>query len=462
MKKVVSIVVVAASLAAASFKTSPITPAATEFLSLYDQECFTGCQKDLVKRGEFASFLANFDETSTTNELRKLAEALNSNEISPIKADLNLAVIIPQKTIGVYARTVSRAILSFAATSGIESKIKLYLTNNENSNSLISAVRNAAQDGFGVILAPLTTQGVAVLDREEFENLKFIIPTISKDIVQVSGTNFIFGGISYAEQLKLLLSYSTTKIATINNNDSVALRMLDNISAFVGHEIYNITLEGQSVRLGGLISGNQNLKQATIFLNTPVHKTSVAAAQLRSYGFEKNRLLSTQINYNPAVVADTQGPDVKNLLIANSLDEPLNEDLVAKANLLGVDLNFERIAYTTALSTDYLFDTFFNGENRSFTQRVNESQMQFNTTIMQPSKYGFKPTTQKPLNAVEIVTFNESFGLNETLPSLSEERSEPLVAPQTQPQPEAKSSSQTQPQPAAKPAASGRSEKRVF
>lgn len=78
------------------------------------------------------------------------------------------------------------------------------------------------------------------------------------------------------------------------------------------------------------------------------------------------------------------------MLIAISFSD-IDENLLANAKLLGVDLKYDRVAYPVMFGMDYIITNFIDKNAHSFfMESVSGSQVQYKTQILQPTKSGFE------------------------------------------------------------------------
>ncbi|GEM_PF-151939 len=386
-------------------KMSKVAPVQDEFVNLSGLTCDTSCLQKLVKSGDLASFVASYDAKKGDKELASLHANLTSRHVVHGMHDVKIAVIVPEKVIKLYAKTISRTLLSYASKRYVDAKFKFYLTGDESRQALSAAVKNAQSDGFKVAIAPLTAEGVKVVDALD-SKLSFYIPTLNKNAVSVSGKNFVFGGVDYKAQSKKLLAYSTKKIAAVSDNSTVSKTISQDIKDMVTNsDVFVLTLATQKIGIGSLSAGGAKMRNATIFLNTPTIKSAILASQIRVNNLRPQAILMPQLSYNPLLVSMAQELDLTRALVATSLKPLKDEELEAKSGLLNQNLNFDWITYSSAYGVEYLYKTHFNAGDVAgaggFEEKVAENQVQYDVIIMEPTSYGFKEAVQKPLNEVE-------------------------------------------------------------
>jgi SRSO17 transposase len=105
------------------------------------------------------------------------------------------------------------------------------------------------------------------------------------------------------------------------------------------------------------------------------------------YDTNARNVLSTQINYDPLILSLTQFEDRHNMVIANSITQ--NNSIFIETNaLLGNDIVYDWINYTTTVGVDYFFN-LITKQARHYKIEVEDNQMQYPIELLQPSKTRF-------------------------------------------------------------------------
>ena len=76
------------------------------------------------------------------------------------------------------------------------------------------------------------------------------------------------------------------------------------------------------------------------------------------------------------------------MIVANSITEH-NNILIETNSLLGNDIVYDWINYTTTIGVDYFY-TLITNEARTYTTQVIDNQMIYNIELLQPSRSKFK------------------------------------------------------------------------
>ena len=332
---------------------------------------------DYFIKGQFFSFIAFFDPSIDDVELRsKLSSALADLGIMDYLAPTNfqggakvkLALLMPKKVIGRYSASSIDTILAYLMMRGNDFVFEIFDTGDESTANLRNTYAKIVQNDYDSVIAILTTKGA-----QEFVNLNIslptYLPTINKKQIKTDSTpkNLIFGGIDYEAQIELLLSMVGSKsIVAYNDNGVIGRNLGAMLQEKSNRVVFQEVIDSTSATS---FAGN------VVFFNTPWVKTGLIASQLALSARKPDKMLSTQINFNPALLLMIQRNDRRNLFIANVINRP-NQYLVEYASLLGGDLRYDWVNYSTAIGVEQLILTQLNGR-RVFNERVKDSQVEY-------------------------------------------------------------------------------------
>ncbi|MDD2382716.1 MAG: hypothetical protein PHN18_00850 [Sulfurospirillaceae bacterium] len=301
---------------------------------------------------------------------------------------IKIAVLVPQKTIRKYAITSVNSVMSFLLYKNYSFDLNVFNCNDETPSAILSTLADIRTGGYNYVIAPMTVEGAQVV-ADNVKDLIVFIPTVTRQSVKNADLNIVFGGINYEEQLALLANYSNERVGTFEDGSSLSYQLNDYIKKTAPRVFYEKQIANSKVNFKQLFKGNTSLNNASFYLNTPLVTTSLIASQLRANGINPYALLSTQINYNPLLLSLTQYEDRDNLFIANSI-KPAPAELEEINALFGHDIVYDWVNYATSIGADYLCNTFYEGQNgRVFSERVENNQVFFNTSIYKPERNGF-------------------------------------------------------------------------
>ena len=164
--------------------------------------------------------------------------------------------------------------------------------------------------------------------------------------------------------------------------------MLNSLVAANTNEPYINNIEGNDIKLN-FLKKNYKLINSSIFLNTPLIKTALLSSQFRVFELNPHILLSTQLNYNSALISLTQSSDRKNLYIANSIMTP-DSQLETLSEILGEKLIYDWVAYSTMIGMDFIYLNYIDKSQKSiFKESIQNNQVQYKIDIMRAGNYGF-------------------------------------------------------------------------
>ncbi|RUM66967.1 MAG: hypothetical protein DSZ05_03510 [Sulfurospirillum sp.] len=300
-----------------------------------------------------------------------------------------IALLVPRKVIGGYANSVANEVLSYLIYSNKHFIFEVFDSGTEDKDALTLAIQKIRHKGYKVVVAPLTSTGANQLASIE-KGLLVYVPTVNQDDIYVQNPGFFYGGIDYKAQVDALLNHVDDKIVIFDDGSSLSKKISDYITeSRIEDIVYSKVIKNVNANLSYLLKKNSKLYGANIFLNMPVVKSALVAAQLSRYKVPYNRILSTQVNYSPLLFTLTQYADREKFYIANAIAKaPFRlEDI---STLLGADIRFNWIDYATCVGLDYLFTEYLSLQRaRVFHEMLYAQQIYYDTEIVQPKQGSF-------------------------------------------------------------------------
>lgn len=351
--------------------------------------CDKECLKELSRGVDFIQFIYTPLTMSEPFKsyyagIKKLATI---PEIEIGRKDIKVALIIPQDVIKSYSVVVSDSVFAYIFKRDVGSHIEIFYSGDESAENLNLAINRAKNAGFKYLIAPLTTNGLEIVNSDDYDDLIFYIPTINIKNVSNPKSNLFFGGIDYEAQIQKLLQKANHKISAFGDGSRVS-NMLNEIVATNSTNPYIQNIEGSDIKLN-FLKNNYKVKNSSIFLNTPLIKSALLSSQFRVFELEPYILLSTQLNYNSALISLTQSGDRKNLYIANSIMTP-DSQLETLSAILGEKLAYDWVAYSTMIGMDFIYLNYINKSAQAiFKENMQDNQIQYNINIMRAGNYGF-------------------------------------------------------------------------
>lgn len=351
--------------------------------------CDKECLKELSRGVDFIQFIYTPLTMSEPFKsyyagIKKLATI---PEIEIGRKDIKVALIIPQDVIKSYSVVVSDSVFAYIFKRDVGSHIEIFYSGDESAENLNLAINRAKNAGFKYLIAPLTTNGLEIVNSDDYDDLIFYIPTINIKNISNPRSNLFFGGIDYEAQIQKLLTKANHKITAFGDGSRVS-DMLNNLVANNTNEAYIKNIEGSDIKLN-FLKNNYKVKNSSIFLNTPLIKSALLSSQFRVFELTPHILLSTQLNYNSALISLTQSGDRKNMYIANSIMTP-DSQLETLSAILGEKLDYDWVAYSTMIGMDFIYLNYINKSAKAiFKEEIQNNQIQYNINIMRAGNYGF-------------------------------------------------------------------------
>lgn len=373
-----------------SSKLSHIPPTKNIFIDLDILTCKDDCLEELLTNGEIFTFISKYKQTDDANlqarfYMYKSLFRLSFDE----ELSIRVALLVPQKSIRRYAITTVNSVIAYMLSKEHNFELKVFNSIDEERDSLLNALHLIKEENFQYVIAPLTQNGADVVI-ENAKNLLVYIPTIHQSNYQNTSSNVIFGGIDYRSQITELLKLSNQKIAIFSDGSQMGDELGQLIEAQDPHVIYSEIVNNSKTDFKKMLKTNTRLDNSSIFLNTPLVKTSLLASQFRFYERQPYSILSTQINYNPLLLTLTQYEDRENFYIANSIGSGATK--IEETNtLFGHNIVYDWVNYSTSVGIDYIYSFYLSPSSpREFHEEIIDNQVHYNISIIKPTRYKFE------------------------------------------------------------------------
>ena len=367
-----------------------------DIINLNTNECDKNCLKEYLKDGKVFSFISNYKNMTNDANLSKDYKTLkiklnifNTKKTNIIK----IALMVPKNVIGRYTISTTNTILAYLLKKGVNFDFELFDSKDESLQNIQDTANKIESEGFRFVIAPYTYKGVKRLLSIK-SDLIYYIPTINKNEIATQKTNFVFGGIDYKKQIEKLLVFTNDKIAIFADESDMGFKLSSYIQSNNDTRIiYKKIIPQKLTKFKSFLKYNKKLQGSSIFLNTPLVKTSLLASQFRFYKIRPYALFSTQINYNPLLLNLTQYEDRKNMYIANSIGKSDNT-LISTNKILDNNILYDWINYSTSIGIDYIYTLYFNSEaRRLFDENILNNQVNYDIKILKPTKSAFSEVT---------------------------------------------------------------------
>jgi len=428
MKKLI-ILLLPIAIFAQSFLISNIPIPKTYIQDLDPYECDESCMQDYLDNEMIFSFLSHADkklENDEHDEIRVMNISILNLGATILAFKVKIAMLLPYKKIGKYASSTTNATFAYLITKSHPFELKSYKIESEEQEEIQRVLELIEADGFNHVIAPLTLKGVqSIISLGSPLNIYF--PTINKKDVSTDSIYLTFGAIDYEAQSDILIKEAVSPLIIFSDKSQTGKKLAryeeeafkyttviddaqDNSTQEIGlFDIFNEEAEEKppktkqvlnednivikhsisrrTTNLEHYLKDKEEIINGSFFINTPIVKSGMIMSQLTLYDTNATNVLSTQINYDPLLLSMTQYIDRKEMIVANSIT--VNNNVLIETNsLLGNDIVYDWINYTTTVGVDYFFHQITN-EDREYEITVEEDQMIYDIELLQPSRSRF-------------------------------------------------------------------------
>ena len=263
--------------------------------------------------------------------------------------DFKVAIIFPSKVVGKYANNTINTILGYLLYKDIKFQIETFDSQNQEYENIKNSFAQLKEKGYKKVIALYTKDALpTLLGLEETKETLVYFPLINKNEAINSYEYFIYGAISYEEQLKKLLMLSNEQNSMFYEESKLGNKLKNFYETIVSPAYLSKSIRRIDTKYKKLVD-DENLNESTLVLNTPIIKSSIILSQLRVHDIKPNIILSTQLNYNPLLVSLTQFEDRVNFITANSIEKTDNV-LTETLSLLNADINYNWVNHCNCIS----------------------------------------------------------------------------------------------------------------
>jgi len=392
---------------AQSFLISNIKIPQTQVQNLDPYPCNEECMQNYLKNDFIFSFLSHATAELENEILQKEREKfinLFNLKSKVVSKKLRIALLLPYNIIGRYATSTTNASFAYLMAKNHPFELKSYKIENESYEEISKALLKIEKDKFYYVIAPLTQNGENIISKIN-PKINIYFPTINKRDANTTSKYLYYGGIDYRAQSDLLLFEAESPLVIFHDKSKIGKSLSDyqenefykrNILIGINNEnnedvqvfdekvnVIKFSIPKRTTNLEKHLKDNKKIVEGSFFINTPIIKSGMIMSQLTLYETNATNILSTQTNYNPLLLSMTQYQDRKNMIIANSITR--NKDVLIETNfLLGNDIVYDWINYTTTVGIDYFFYQI-NGKEREYDIEIKDNQMIYDIELLQPS-----------------------------------------------------------------------------
>lgn len=310
------------------------------------------------------------------------------------RSAFKVALLIPKQLVGRYSVNISNTILAYLIARGIDYEFEMFDSVDESSRNLKTHYDRIKQGSFHLVIAILSQQGVENLIDSVWITYPTYVPTINKErIARSTPRNLYFGGISYKEQLDMLLPLMRDARVVEYGDDSQIGLYLTNL-----FNTYNLSPTRQrTINNQDASNFTRMLPQEApyfagqnLLLNTSASKSGLLLSQIRYSARAPKRFLSTQVNFNPTILQLSMPSSRRNFFVVNAIgesDKKLNE----YATLLNSDLQYDWVSYATCIGMEFGLSLYERGFKRYFEESMQSNQIQYKNRIFTTNESAFIP-----------------------------------------------------------------------
>ena len=360
---------------------------------------FVGCsvkQEIIVKEKDSRIDLKNNDVVKVKKAKKvKKDELLKASSIGLLdiqklfeneNKSYKVAIVYPSRIVGKYAKKSVDTVMGYFLFRNLNVNITTFDSFNIDEDSVTRVFNEMAEKDFDAIIALYPKSAMEIISNiNSISTKKIYFPLVLKEEVIEKNNSFIYGAISYKDQVLLLQKLSNDANITFYEN------------SFIGNKLNKIYNENVfSILSTKIIKRNQNnfkrivkdkkINSSTLMLNTPIIKTSIILSQLRVYDIVPSVILSTQLNYNPLIISLTQFEDRLNFITANSI-ENVDVKLEDTLSLLDIDIRYNWVNYSILVGINYLYDQ--NARN-IITNSVVNNEVIYTPKFYRATVYGYE------------------------------------------------------------------------
>ncbi len=319
-----------------------------------------------------------------------------------------IAILYPSRIVGKYAKSTISTISAFLIYNDKPFVIETFDTYDENPENILEQLNFLKEGGFSKVIAMFTSNGFNTLNLDSDSSFaNFYFPLINKSEVKTQKSNFIFGGISYEEQLQVLETLSSNRNTMFYVKSYLGNKLKESYEQIFSNPGIIKEIERANNRYKYIME-DERIVGNTIIVNTPIVKTSIILSQLTAFEVNPIKVLSTQLNYNPLLIKLTQERDRENFFVVSSI-ENVDSFLEEYTKLLGGDVTYNWVDYSSLVGANYLLYSQNKEEEKSnsfiimeeknendkelkkeiIKTKVIENQADYKSTLYGTTPYGF-------------------------------------------------------------------------
>ena len=305
-----------------------------------------------VKKSHPFIFLNPFYHTSVLNDSFK-----------SLKPKINIAIVINKTIFKRYISSLMNSINTYFLNKEISYNIELFDT---------KSINKALKKYHNIIIYSLDINQTLI---KENNQTNFYFPAINKKDINFSSNNLYLGGLDYKQQIDKLSSFITdTQVVSIISNTLISKKLL-----LEENSSFNVLIMKYPK------INYKELEDKFVFFNTSAPKTAQILSSISNQDITTKLNLTTQINFDPLLIALTQPQDTEKLIIANSI---LNVPAILEDynQILNSDIRFNWLNYSTNILLNKIYNLATNEDKfymNDFDTYIFNNQIEYKTKIYQ-------------------------------------------------------------------------------
>lgn len=344
---------------------------------------FTGCfDKQIDLRTDETTTKVKDIQTST--KVYPLDDKIIEEEISSLKSSkLNIAFIYPSNLVSKYAKGSINTVAGYLSFLEKDYNLLVIDSIDESLENISNAIEQVKESNIDKVIALYTPNSTLTLQELDSNGLTIYFPLIEKKDFIGEKKNFIFGSISYSEQLKKLSFYSEGENILFYQDTYLGNKLKISYEELELPTSIEKRIRRNEINFKHLVSDDR-LNDSFIFLNLDIVKSSLILSQLIANEKEPKIIFATQVLYDPVLLTLTQYKDRERLLIANSI-ERIDDELEDLIISFGGNVNYEWVDYSTLVGINYLI----NGNNDLISSKIENNEVKYSTKLFISTAFGF-------------------------------------------------------------------------
>ena len=345
---------------------------------------FTACTNKEIPIKKTNEINTYNKSTSTTNNYMKTT---SSPTLFDESNDFKIAIIFPSKVVGKYGNTTINSVIGYLLFQNSKFEIESFDSEDESVESIYNTLNEIKNKGYKKVIALVTNNSLSTINNiSSVSNMEIYFPLINKNESNYKNSkNFIYGAISYENQMKELLKLSSGNNAQFYEESSIGYKLKGIYESLVPKIIVNQNILQANNNFKEIVT-NETLKHTNLMLNTTIVKSSIILSQLYAYETENGAIFTTQLNFDPLILSLTQYEDRLNLFFANSIEDT-DVKLTELLYLLDTDVKYNWVNYSTLVGVDYLFSRNKNGLIKN---KIINSEVHYDTHLYHSTQSSFK------------------------------------------------------------------------